>query len=148
VPVLYFSIWFQQHNFMKRKLLNKKCVTKIMVQNRHKLLCWTDSTGIIVIYNTTGINQFKNKKCVFWFSLQLLSKTFLILRRILQDIIIKVCMSSRKVPTMPVRFEWILIFLTDFWKINIKFQKNPLSGIWVVPRKWTDRHDEANSQLL
>jgi hypothetical protein len=49
----------------EKKTLNKKCVTKIMVQNTYKLLCQTDSTGIIVIYNTTGMNQFKNKKCVF-----------------------------------------------------------------------------------
>ena len=56
-----------------------------MVQNRHKLLCWTNSTGIIVIYNTTGMNQLKNKKYVFWFSLQILSETFLFLRRIVQD---------------------------------------------------------------
>jgi hypothetical protein len=42
--------------------------------------------------------------CVFWFPLQLLSETFLILRRIQRDIIINVHRSSCKVPVILVRF--------------------------------------------
>jgi len=45
-----------------------------------------------------------NVKCVFCFSLQLLSETFLILRRIQQDNITTVCRSSCKVPIICVRF--------------------------------------------
>jgi hypothetical protein len=45
-----------------------------------------------------------NIKCVFWFSLQLLSETFLILRRIQRDIIINVHRSSCRVPVVLVRF--------------------------------------------
>ena len=46
---------------------------------------------------------FLNTKCVFWLSPQLLSETFLILRKITPDIIINVNWSSYKVP----------LFLTD-----------------------------------
>jgi hypothetical protein len=45
-----------------------------------------------------------NIKCVFWFSLQLSSETFLILRIILRNIIINVHGSSCKVPVILVRF--------------------------------------------
>jgi len=52
--------------------------------------------------------QFQEKscgtKCVFRFSVQLLSKTFLIRRRIDQDSTINVRTSSRKVPIIPVRY--------------------------------------------
>jgi hypothetical protein len=41
-----------------------------------------------------------NIKCVFWFSLQLLSETFLIIRIIQPDIIINVHRSSCKVPLL------------------------------------------------
>jgi hypothetical protein len=46
-----------------------------------------------------------NIKCVFSFSLQLLSETLLILRRIQRDII-NVRTSSCKVPVITVRFSW------------------------------------------
>jgi hypothetical protein len=52
-----------------------------------------------------------NIKCVFWFSVQLLSETFLILRRIQQDIIINIHRSSCKVPVILVRFWWNLNLL-------------------------------------
>jgi hypothetical protein len=45
-----------------------------------------------------------NIKCVFWCSLQRLSETFIILRRIQRDIIINVHRSSRKVPVILVRY--------------------------------------------
>ena len=47
-------------------------------------------------------NKLLNIKCVFWFSLQLLSESFLILRRI-QRVIKHVTWSSRKVPIIIVR---------------------------------------------
>ena len=45
-----------------------------------------------------------NTKCVFWFSLQISSETFLILRRTERDIIINVHKSS-EVPVILARFE-------------------------------------------
>ena len=51
-----------------------------------------------------GWGKLLNIKCVFWFSLQLLSETFLILIRIHRDIIINVHLSSCKVSVILVRF--------------------------------------------
>jgi hypothetical protein len=45
-----------------------------------------------------------NIKCVFCFSLQLLSETFLMLRRIQRDMIVNVYRSSCKVPVILGRF--------------------------------------------
>ena len=45
-----------------------------------------------------------NTKCVFWYSLQLLSETFLILKWIQPDVIINMHWSSCKVPDILVRF--------------------------------------------
>jgi hypothetical protein len=58
-----------------------------------------------------------NVKCVFWFPVQLLSETFLILSRIQRDIIINVHMSLCKVPLLLSDFNETWIFSTDFRKI-------------------------------
>ena len=55
-------------------------------------------------------------KSVFWFSLQLLSKTFLILRIIQRDIVINVKTSSCKVPVILERFWWNFNFLDRYSK--------------------------------
>jgi hypothetical protein len=72
-----------------------------------------------------------NIKRVFSFSVQLLSKTFLVLRIIQRDIIINVHRSLYKVPIVVfvVRFKWKFNFLFRFSEkySNIKFHKNPSS---------------------
>jgi hypothetical protein len=52
-----------------------------------------------------------NTKCVFWFSLQPLSQTFLVLRRTARDMIKSIHWSSCKLPIVFVRFSWKLNFL-------------------------------------
>ena len=56
-----------------------------------------------LINGTLSGEMLLNKRCVFWFSMQLLSNTFLILRRIWHDII-NVLRSSCEVPVLLVRF--------------------------------------------
>ena len=75
-----------------------------------------------------------NIKCMFWFPLQLLSETFLILRRIKRDIIIYVHRSSCQVTVILVRFysTWISPQILGKYP-NIKFHQNPSSGSRVVP---------------
>jgi len=59
-----------------------------------------------------------NTKCVFLCSLQLLSKTFLILRKIERDMIKKLYIGLHvKYPLLLSDFNRTLIFLTDFRKI-------------------------------
>jgi hypothetical protein len=89
-----------------------------------------------------------NIKRVFWFSLQLLSETYLILRRIHRDITNVIHVNS---PLFLSHFNqtWIL---SRFKKIiNIKFHDNQSNGSRAVPCGRTDRqtdtHDEANSRF-
>jgi hypothetical protein len=95
-----------------------------------------------------------NTKCVFWFSLQLLSKIFFILRRIKRDVI-KTCVG------LHVKYSLFLLYLDETWSFFTHFQKNPrilifmkihLFGVELFYADgWTDiqtdRHDEANSRF-
>jgi hypothetical protein len=70
-----------------------------------------------------------NIKRLFWFYLQLLSETFLILRRIRRDTITNVDMSSCKVIFIRVHYNETSIFSTDFRKIT-KYQISWKSVQW------------------
>jgi hypothetical protein len=61
-----------------------------------------------------GGGKLLNTKCVFWFSLQLLSEIFLILRKTGRDMIINVYRSSCRVPVILVRIQWNWNFLNIF----------------------------------
>jgi len=103
-----------------------------------------------------------NIKYVFWFSVQILSETFLILRRNERDIILNVHMSLCKVPVILVRFYWNLNFLHSFSKnipISYVMKIRPVEAELFYADRWkeertdrrtdgqTDRHDEANSRF-
>jgi len=68
-----------------------------------------------LIYGTIFENKLLNIKCGFWFSLQILSETFLVLRRTKRDMIKNVYWSSCKVP--------FLSDLNETWFFWIGFRK-------------------------
>jgi hypothetical protein len=81
-----------------------------------------------------------NIKCVFWFSLQLLSEIFLILRTIERYTVMNLHRSSCRVSVILVKLQWSLNFLDRSSKkySNIKFHENPSSGSPAVPCGRTD----------
>jgi hypothetical protein len=88
--------------------------------------------------------KFNESKCVFWFSLQLLYKIFLIPRRIQQYINTHVCRYSGKIPftlniLIKFKFSWQILEKSS----NMKYNENPTSGSWFTACRqmdeWTDR---------
>jgi hypothetical protein len=81
-----------------------------------------------------------NTEGVFWFSLQLLSETSLILRTE-RERIKNVYGLNAKYPLFTLRFNETWIFSADFRKNtqNTKIQENSTSGTWAVPNEQTDR---------
>ena len=88
-------------------------------------------------------------KCVFWFSLQFLTETCFILRRILQDIIINVHWQSRKEPIILSRLNATWIFSTDCRKTQTQnlMKIRQVGAELFHAEGWTGRHDEANSRF-
>ena len=60
----------------------------------------------------------KNRKCGFWYSVQLLSEIFLPVKRTEQNNLIKLQRSSRKAPVIFVRFYWKFQYLDTFRKYS------------------------------
>jgi hypothetical protein len=95
------------------------------------------------INGTILLKILPNIKCVFWFSLQLVSETFLILRRTERDTI-KVYQFSCKAPIILVIFQ-LNYFLTDFWKI-LKYWIYWNSLQWELGcSMWTDRQTDRQT---
>ena len=85
-------------------------------------------------------------KCVFKFSLQLISETFLVIRSIWRDVIRNVNRSSFKVPFFLTYYNKNGIFSTNFEKTEISyFLKNPFIRSRVVPFGRTDRRTERKT---
>ena len=100
-------------------------------------------------YFSTLPHKWQNfRKKRFWFSLLLLSQTFLIIRRILRDMII--AHRSSRVSVILVMFSLNLNF---FWKISKNTQITDFIKILLVEAELfhadneTDRHDEVNSHF-
>jgi hypothetical protein len=94
------------------------------------------------IFGKTSLNT----KCVFWFSLQRLFETFLILRRTERDIIKIVCRSACKVPVIFGKLYWNWNFLDKI--SNIKFHEDPSSGSRVVRHEKTDRRTYMTNLIV
>ena len=93
-----------------------------------------------------GKKKVLNVTCMFWFSPQILSETFLILRTTERDVINYVHWPSCKVPMSVFRVSRNFSFLDMFSKV-LKFHENPSRGSQAVLRARTDGHDEANSRF-
>ena len=84
------------------------------------------------LYDFIKKKKLLNTECVFWFSLQLLSEIFLVLRRIKRDMTKNSRMSNVMYRLLTSDFNEIWIFWTDFLK-NTKFHENMSIGSRIVP---------------
>ena len=100
------------------------------------------TTFFDIIPQTTRFSEKSmwNVECVFWFSVQILCKIFLIIRRIQRDVIINVKSLHVKLPLFLSDFNEIWIFSTVILKnsLSIKFNQKPSSG---SPAVWCGRTD-------
>ena len=104
------------------------CILELVTRHANRIFsapyyivfCRPSGSTIISTLSHKG-HDFRKKNCwaqnVFWFSIQFLSETFLILTRIQRDIT-NLQRSSRKVPVILLRFYSKLYFLD-------RFSKNP-----------------------
>jgi hypothetical protein len=113
------------------------------------LYCHLWPIWLYLHYFTNGTifeKKLPNIKCVFCFSLQLLSENPFILKVVQRDITVHEHRSSCKVPVILVRFQWNFQCLSRFSEkfSNIKCHNNPSRRSLVVPHRRTDRHEEAS----
>jgi hypothetical protein len=91
-----------------------------------------------------------NSKCVFWFPLQLLSETFLILRGTEEDMIKNVQCRHWQYPLFESDFKETWIFWTVFRKMlkyQISWKSVPVGAELFHAEGRTGRHDEANNRF-
>jgi len=100
---------------------------------------WTAQLYDIVphfLINSTSLGgEIMDRKYVFWFSVQLLSETFLNIGRLDQDIIKNVYLSSCTIPVFLSKFNETWIFSTDLKKKCSNFHETPSCGNQAVPRR-------------
>ena len=103
-----------------------------------------------LINGTIFEKQILNTKCVFWFSLQLLSATFLIIWRTERDMVKNLYRSSCKVPVVLARFQWNLNFhdscSSKSTQISNFMEIHPV-GSRVDPYGRTDRQTKAQTDI-
>jgi hypothetical protein len=93
---------------------HEMCMRHIILSSVACLAVQYFSTWFHKGHDSQGKKNPLNIKCVFWFSLQLLSERFFILGTVQQDIIIHIHMSSCEIPVIFARFESNLYFLGEF----------------------------------
>jgi hypothetical protein len=111
---------------------------------RHLWSLWLHQIFRHYLINGTIFEKKKllNVKCVFWFSLQLLSEAFLILRRIQRHVAVNVQTFPCKVPVIPLGFDWNLNFLNRFSKkaqISSFTKIRPVEAEFIHPHRRTWR---------
>jgi hypothetical protein len=103
------------------------------MRTRHIVICGLSSSTLF-FHITLQRHKFREKKqslnikCVFWFSLQTLSETFLTVRRIERDLIKMFIGLHAKCPLLLWGFNEIE-FLDRFWKIH-QYQISQKSVQW------------------
>jgi hypothetical protein len=123
------------------------CVCRLMYRacNAHASYCHLWPARLYSIFSRCLIKDMISKKkllnmnCVFWFSLQILSETFLVLSITEPYLILNICWSSRKVPLFLFNFNETRIFWQIFETYSkVKFHENPFIWSRVFPCGQTD----------
>ena len=120
------------------------------------LYCYLRSVRLYTIFSTFSHKQpqflknILNTKCVFLFSLEFLSDSFLLLRRTELDIITNVHQSSCTVPLFLSGFNVTWIFSTDFRRIlkyQISLKIRPGGVELFYTDRWTDGRTDGRTDM-